>query len=158
MSKTGRLWFAVVGLAAGALAVWSGENEAREAIRQADIAFSKATVERRLEGFSSFIAEEVTTIRPNQPLVRGKRAFVDGWAPLLNNASRGVTWQPLLAEASSSGDLGYSVGKAEWTKSDAQGTRVVATGKYITIWRKQKDGSWKVVFDSGIQDKPPDTK
>lgn len=152
MKKNYRFLLVVVALGASAVAVWSGEEDARAAIRKTDIAFSKATVDRRLDGFRDFIAEDVAAIRPNQPVVRGKKAFVESWAHNLEDPSHTLAWQPLLVEVSKSEDLGYSIGSYELKKSDASGTQVIGTGKYMTIWRKQKDGSWKVVFDSGVQD------
>jgi ketosteroid isomerase-like protein len=149
-----RIWVVAVALAVCAVAVWSGEEDAREAIRKTDLAFSKATGERRLDGFRDFIAEDVAAIRPNQPIVRGKKAFVESWAHNVEDPSRTLVWQPLLVEVSKSGDLGYSIGSFEVQKRDAHGMQVVGTGKYMTVWRKQTDGSWKVVFDSGVQDQP----
>jgi ketosteroid isomerase-like protein len=70
-------------------------------------------------------------------------------------ADRGSRWQLLRAAISSGEDLGYTIGSYEITQSDEQGKRVASTGKYVTIWRKQPDGSWKVVFDSGVPDSPP---
>jgi ketosteroid isomerase-like protein len=72
----------------------------------------------------------------------------------VEDPARTLAWQPLLVEVSKSGDLGYSIGSYEARKTDASGTHVVGTGKYMTVWRRQKDGSWKVVFDSGVQDQP----
>ena len=49
--------------------------------------------------------------------------------------------------AVSPGDLGYSIGTLEVTVNDAEGNPVTRGGKYTTVWRKQKDGQWKVVSD-----------
>lgn len=156
MKMNYRISLIVVALAASGVAVCSGEKDAREAIRNTDIAFSKATGERRLDGFSEFIAEDVAAIRPDHPVIRGKKAFVESWAHNVEDPARTLAWQPLLVETSKSGDLGYSIGSYVAKKTDANGTHVVGTGKYMTVWRKQKDGSWKVVFDSGVQDKQPE--
>jgi ketosteroid isomerase-like protein len=53
------------------------------------------------------------------------------------------------ADISSSGDMGYTYGTYEFASSDRNGKPVVDHGKYTTIWKKQKDGSWKVVLDMG---------
>lgn len=64
-----------------------------------------------------------------------------------------IRWQPLDAAISSSGDLGYTIGAYEIVRS-GENAGVVTTGKYVTIWKKQADGSWKVIFDSGVPDTP----
>lgn len=135
-------------------AVRSGEQDAKQAIWKADEEFSRVTGEKRLAGFLSFIAEDFQTVRPNSPLV-GKKEFGEGWSKLLNDPAAKIAWKPLLALVSKSGDLGYTVGSYEITRQDDKGTRAAGSGKYVTIWRKQKDGSWKVVLDTGVQDAPP---
>jgi ketosteroid isomerase-like protein len=66
-----------------------------------------------------------------------------------------LTWQPTRADVSRSGDLGYTVGSFERKSSDPQGNPAVRRGKYVTIWKKQADGNWKVVVDIGNLDQPP---
>jgi ketosteroid isomerase-like protein len=48
-----------------------------------------------------------------------------------------------------SGDLGYTFGNYVLKAKDKDGKPVVEYGKYATVWKKQKDGSWKVVMDMG---------
>lgn len=126
-----------------------------EPLKQADLAFAKATAEHRLEGFTSFLAADVMNIRPNTPVVKGSAALAGHWAPMLNDPGTTITWEPLEAVIAGSGDMGFTIGSYEVTKNGAGGKSVAGTGKYITIWKKQPDGSWKVAFDSGVQDAPP---
>lgn len=63
-----------------------------------------------------------------------------------------IEWKPIYARVASSGDFGYTIGVSQITRTDEQGKRQVSTGKYVTVWQKQADGSWKVVHDSGVQD------
>jgi ketosteroid isomerase-like protein len=121
----------------------------------ADQAFSDATAARGLEGFLSFMADDVATLRPDQPVLTGKKALADTWTPLLTNPALSIRWKPLTGSISVGGDLGYTIGSYEITRSDDQGRRVTSTGKYVTIWRRQADGAWKVAFDSGVPDSPP---
>ena len=51
--------------------------------------------------------------------------------------------------------LGYTLGTWQSTHYNEAGKGQVTTGKYVTIWRKQADGSWKVVFDGGNPDSSP---
>lgn len=131
--------------------------DAKQAILDADIAFAKAATEKGIEGFASFIAEDFHTVRPNQNLI-GKKEFVDGWAQLLNDPARRISWKPITAVMSKSGDLGYTVGAYEIHKVDDPANPVVSSGKYVSIWKKQVDGSWKVILDTGVQDQPPPKK
>jgi ketosteroid isomerase-like protein len=51
-----------------------------------------------------------------------------------------------------SGDFGYTWGHFEGHSKDVNGNTVTTSGRYITIWRKQPDGNWKVVLDAGANE------
>jgi ketosteroid isomerase-like protein len=121
----------------------------------ADRAFDAATAERKIDGFSSFLADNVATLRADQPVLRGKAALQQDWKAVLENKSMSLRWQPISAEISKSGDLGYTVGSYTVTQTDEKGGAIKGSGKYLTVWRFQKDGSWKVEFDTGVPDTPP---
>ena len=120
-----------------------------------DQAFDAATAAHGLEGFAQFLADDVATLRPDQPIIQGKAAVMRVWAPLLENRTLAIRWKPLASANSGAGDLGYTMGSYEISRIEGPGKRIVDAGKYVTIWRKQRDGSWKVVFDSGVPDSPP---
>ncbi len=125
-----------------------------DALLKADTDFATATAEKGLEGFGSFLADDAATLRADQPVISGRDAFLAAWTSLLTNHALSIQWKPMTASISSSGDLGFTVGAYEITRTGDKGTQIVATGKYVTIWRKQHDGSWKVVFDTGVTDTP----
>ncbi len=99
------------------------------------------------------------------------QAFLEVATPetkLLSNAGKGVdavrseyrdmpasatlTWTPSEAEVSASGDMGYTWGRYTYSDPGSKGKPVVLTGTYVTIWRRQADGSWKVALDGGTVD------
>ena len=59
-----------------------------------------------------------------------------------------LTWQPVFAAMSRSADLGYTTGPAEFRKNK-EDEKPFGHGQYISIWRRQKDGAWKVALDVG---------
>lgn len=66
-----------------------------------------------------------------------------------------LVWKPLVVDVAASGELGYTTGTYEQrTPGDNGAPPVVVTGRYITIWKKQPDGSWKFAVDGGTADKP----
>ena len=66
-----------------------------------------------------------------------------------------LTWTPIEAEMAASGDLGYTYGTYVYTAKNKEGKVVVNYGKYTSIWKKQKDGQWKVVVDMGNSSPDP---
>lgn len=127
---------------------------ARAAIRAADIAMSDATVARSVQGFLSHLSEDVSFLPENAPTATGKAAVRELWADLFGPSGPTLSWSPAKVEVSASGELGFSTGTYEVKARDGEGRPVTRTGRYFTVWRKQKDGSWKVVFDSGCSSPP----
>jgi ketosteroid isomerase-like protein len=66
-----------------------------------------------------------------------------------------LTWTPAKAEMAASGDLGYTYGNYVYTVKNKDGKLVANYGKYTSIWKKQKDGQWKVVVDMGNSSPAP---
>jgi ketosteroid isomerase-like protein len=66
-----------------------------------------------------------------------------------------LTWTPVHAEMAASGDLGYTYGNYVYTAKNKEGKLVANYGKYTSIWKKQKDGQWKVVVDMGNSSPDP---
>lgn len=60
-----------------------------------------------------------------------------------------LSWTPTDAMMGPSGDMGYTWGHYEGRSKDSHGNPVLTSGRYITMWRKEPDGAWKVVLDAG---------
>jgi len=140
-------------LAAGACARPDHRAAAVADIRDADLAFAKATAERGVDGWVDFFADSGMEVVPGRNVV-GRAAIRTLMAPELGDTAHLLTWSPVTVEASEAGDLGYSVGR--WTvvrRGAAAGAAApLASGSYVTIWRRQGDGTWKVVLDVGNAD------
>ena len=80
--------------------------------------------------------------------IEGKEAIIKF---LAENVKGTVTWEPYFVEMSTSADLAYTLGKSQSIRTRPSGKNVVSHGHYVTIWKKQMDGSWKLVFDTGIE-------
>lgn len=127
----------------------------RASLMAADEAFAAATAERRLEGWLSAFDSTAIQMEPDVPFTPGIGSIRAAMGPVFADTSFTLTWQPAMAFASAAGDLGYTLGTWRSTRYNAEGKGQVSTGKYVTIWRKQPDGSWKVVFDGGNPDTEP---
>jgi hypothetical protein len=66
-----------------------------------------------------------------------------------------LTWEPIKVDVSADGTLGYTWGRYDYTSKGASGKSQTLTGIYLTIWKRQADGSWKFVFD-GSPELPDD--
>jgi ketosteroid isomerase-like protein len=123
-------------------------DAATTALLQADRDFAKTGAAKNIDSFMSFIAEDVRFY--SEGVMRtGKLAFREGWSKGFADPNWTITWSPLYAEAGQSADLGYTTGSFEIHDKTSDGTPVVRKGSYVTIWRKQSDGAWKVALDIG---------
>jgi ketosteroid isomerase-like protein len=65
-----------------------------------------------------------------------------------------LTWAPIQIDVAASGDLGYTWGRYEFRNPGTDGKERVSGGFYLTIWKRQPDGSWKFAIDAGTPDRP----
>ena len=119
-----------------------------DALRQLEGEFMKAAAEHGSEGYLSYYADDAVEVPNGAPLIRGKVNIAKTMG-FLDDKNNRLTWTPVGADISASGDLGYTYGTYEFTSKDKEGKTVVDHGKYTSIWKKQGDGSWKVVLDMG---------
>jgi ketosteroid isomerase-like protein len=110
--------------------------------------FMKATAERGSQGYMSYYAEDAAELPNGADMFRGKDSIAKTMG-FLDDKNNHLTWTPVYADMAASGDLGYTYGTFEFSSKDKDGKPTVEYGKYASIWKKQKDGSWKVVMDMG---------
>jgi len=123
-------------------------DAATTALLQADRDFAKTGAAKNMDSFMNFVAEDVRFYSAGV-MRTGKLAFREGWTKGFADPNWSITWAPLYAEAGRSADLGYTTGSFEIHEKSADGTPLVRKGSYVTIWRKQPDGGWKVSLDIG---------
>ena len=162
---TGLLAFAVVLAAcsvhatarrsAPAAAVTASTNPDTEALMQADRDFAADVARDGIDAWVKWFANDGQQIGPGRQVV-GNGAIRDYMASTFSDPAAKLAWWPVSARISSSGDLGYTIGRYEARTMNPDGSVTVrGTGRYITIWRKQGDGSWKVELDTGHPDPKP---
>jgi ketosteroid isomerase-like protein len=110
--------------------------------------FMKAAAEKGSKGYLSYYADDAVELPNGAPAIEGKVNIAPGMN-FLDDPNNRLTWTPTGGNVSSSGDLGYTYGTFEFRSNDKDGKPRVEHGKYTSIWKLQKDGSWKVVLDMG---------
>ena len=118
-------------------------KQAVEEIMKADLSMSDmATKEGFYKALLNYADDSLIIPREGKLPMIGKAEVEKGWAekPMIKE----LTWKPLRAEASKDGGMGYSFGYAIYKGKDT-----TTYTNYCTIWKKQKDSSWKFVYDAG---------
>lgn len=128
-------------LAVGAAAPAPADDPAIESLIAAERGFAKSSVESGMKpAFAAHLAENGIVFRPG-PL-NGLRVWQS--RPLTDAV---LEWAPAYAEVSGAGDLGFTFGP--WAYSAHRDAQPSAFGTFVTVWRRQRDGGWKVELDVG---------
>ncbi len=112
--------------------------------------FAKDVLARGGAGFADWFADDGVALGNGVAPLIGKVAIAKSanWLP----KDYQLTWTPTDAMMGPSGDMGYTWGHYEGHSKDANGNAVLTSGRYITMWRKEGDGDWKVVLDAGANE------
>lgn len=121
--------------AVGQVSEPASEVEARE------IAFAKTMADRDFDAFLSFVSPEAIFFDGNDA-IRGRDAIGRAWAAFFEDSVAPFSWHPDVVEVLESGRLALSSGPVRAASGEA-------VGRFNSIWRKDPDGRWRVVFDKG---------
>lgn len=118
---------------------------------QLEADFAKAVAEHGHAAFVTYFAEDGVELDDGggistRDAISKQPAWPEGTS---------LAWTPVKADMAASGDLGYTYGNYVFKSKDKEGKPVTYYGKYTSIWKKQKDGSWKVAVDMGNSSPAP---
>lgn len=114
-------------------------------IRKAEKDFNDLAQSKSIsEAFYAFANENAVIKRENDTLIKG-RENIKKYYQKLDKAK--VSWAPDFISVSRDGTMAWTHGRYVWTTTDANGKRQTFKGVFHTVWQRQKDGSWKYVWD-----------
>ena len=119
-------------------------------LKKADQDWNQAAQSKNVDQFMRFVGEDAYACGLDGKWAHGKAAIADEWKQLLADPSFKLSWTAESAEVSKSGDVGYTRGSF----SGGQGNNTFS-GSYATVWKKDKDGKWRVAVDIASAAPPP---
>ena len=145
---------AVAGSSAGVAVDGSAERAARtEQVRAVELAFAKAVLDDTPEAFAALLDEGAVFVS-GQDVSRGKATVIEAWKGYFGPERPYFEWHPDVVELSADGNLGLSRGPWVIRTRDKEGKEVEIRGLYNSIWQRQADGSWRILFDAGCSPCP----
>jgi ketosteroid isomerase-like protein len=122
-------------------------------LMELDGRFAQAVAAGGGKAFASWFADDAVTLNNGRPAVFGHNAIAAQaqWDPKTYQ----LTWVPQGGQMGPSNDMGFTWGHYEGRSIDKNGQPVVTSGRYITMWKKLSDGSWKVAMDASADDAAP---
>lgn len=118
-----------------------------EALKNLDTEWSKAAGAKDVDKTASYYSDDALVLPPNMPAIHGKQGARAMWQGMFSVPGFGGGWKVSKVEVARSGDIGYVTGSYELSESDAAGKPSTDKGKYLEVWKKQADGSWKCIVD-----------
>ncbi|MDJ0761453.1 MAG: hypothetical protein QNJ97_00570 [Myxococcota bacterium] len=121
-------------------------------LEQLDLAFCRETTQKGVSGWVAYFAPNGAMVSGDNPPVVGHDAIREAMTPLFEKQGFSLTWQPTGSGIWIPDRLGYTVGRFVRISMDSDGRMIERQGTYLTIWNKQKDSTWKILFDTGEPD------
>jgi ketosteroid isomerase-like protein len=115
----------------------------RKQVFAAESSFAASMAKRDFDAFASHVSPEAIFFG-DTAVMRGKEAVLNGWRRFFQKPGAPFSWKPDVIEVLQSGNLAISNGPV----FDPGGKKV---GNFSSIWRREPDGSWKIIFDKGCQ-------
>lgn len=116
-------------------------TDAREQVKAVERAFAKTMADRDLGAFTEFLSDEAVFFSGPAPL-RGKEQVAAFWKRFYEKPAAPFSWEPEKVEVLSSGTLALSSGPVHNSAG-----KLIAT--FTSIWRMEKPGVWRIIFDKG---------
>ncbi len=157
MSRIGVLLLPVVLLVMFGCAPQVDVAAGQAAIEQATrdwLAATNKPGEEGADGYASFFTEDAVSLPPNAERIDGRDAVRARALTFTAAEDFSITWETTRVEVSAAGDLAYSTGTFEVSFKVAEGNAVSDKGKFVDIWKKQTDGSWKAAITICNSDVP----
>jgi ketosteroid isomerase-like protein len=116
-------------------------------VRCREIAFSQSAEQKDIGSFRSFLDSDARFV--GGVVTRGPDDIVAAWQPFFTDGGPTIKWRPQFVEVLDDGELALTRGPYRMIAEDPDGNRVEHWGTFNSIWRKNTDGDWHVIFDAG---------
>jgi ketosteroid isomerase-like protein len=137
-------------LMANGLAQKSDRDATLRSLLEAERGFAKASIDKGTRAaFIENLADDSTVFHPGP--VNGKKWWTE--RPIRPGV---LSWQPVFADVSNAGEMGYTTGPWEFREKSLT-DKPIAFGQFVTVWKVQADGTWKAAVDLGISNPQPQT-
>jgi ketosteroid isomerase-like protein len=131
----------------------AGDPKIEQALRKLDAQWSAAASAKNVDKTVSYYSDDAIVLPPNTKVATTKAAIRAQWKGDLDSMIKG-SWKATRVEVAKSGDMAYVSGTYDWTSKDPSGKTVKDHGKYLEVFEKQADGSWKCTADCWNSDLP----
>jgi ketosteroid isomerase-like protein len=136
--------FVIVGLCTTASLIGQTPSPTlKQQVFAAESSFAASMAERDFQDFAAHVSSEAIFFG-DTTVMRGKQTVLDNWRRFFEKPDPPFSWKPDVIEVLPSGKLALSSGPV----FDPKGQQV---GTFSSIWRRERDGRWLIIFDKGCR-------
>jgi uncharacterized protein (TIGR02246 family) len=140
----GSLLVLTIGLIFGAVIPCVADTPRNE-IEAALVTFAKAFNKGDGAAVAAHYAEDAAVFPPGAARVDGRAKIQEFWQGAIKAGLKDLTLKAV--EVHGTGEMAYEVGEVSYSAPDSSGQRKTANGKYIVVWKKGEDGTWRLYRD-----------
>jgi ketosteroid isomerase-like protein len=119
-----------------------------------ELGFARSVAEHDAAAFRGFIAEGAVFGAKRPQARRGRDAVVAAWAGIVAGEELRLSWYPAMVAIGGEPDIAYSSGPALYEDLTPGAKQRFLVGGFQSIWHRDADGTWRVLFDDGIEPRP----
>lgn len=129
------------------------DEETISDVRCTEIAFSQSIEQRDRDQFLSFLDPDARFV--GRSVLTGPEEIVEAWSVFMSGDGPEIIWRPQFTEVLESGDLALSRGPYRLRTLDDEGQIKEQWGTFNSVWRKNEQGRWLIIFDAGNDSAKP---
>jgi uncharacterized protein (TIGR02246 family) len=127
--------------------------QVRESIEEADAKYSEAIRQSNVAGVVDVYTVDATMVPPDGEIVKGKQAIEELYKRFFQMGMKEIVFTTI--EVGGSGNMAYEIGKSKVRIQPEGQAAMTDSTKYLVIWKRQADGTWKVHVDIWNVNAPP---
>ena len=138
--------------AASASGATSSADSLRCEVWQRELGFARSVADHDPVAFASFLAANAAFGVSREPTI-GREAVTREWQGIIDGSALKLEWYPIVVTLGGDGRTAYSSGPALYQDPK---TGAYRHGRYGSVWQREADGEWRLIFDDGIRPEPAD--
>jgi ketosteroid isomerase-like protein len=124
------------------------------AVWQRELDFAATVARHDAKAFGAFVHPGAVFHASSPRAQRGRDAVLRHWAPIIDGAALKLQWYPTHVAIGGEADIAYSSGPALYESTDPEASPRFSLGAFQSVWHRGTDGTWRVLFDDGIDPRP----
>ena len=129
-------------------------SDAECAVFARELSFARSVADHDAAAFADHVGTDAAFDAGSPRPLHGRAAVVQAWAPIVAGKGVRLEWYPARTTVAGSGDLAWSSGPALIEQLAPDAKQHYLLGQFRSVWHKDADGTWRVLFDAGEPPRP----